>query len=54
MKNRMDDPIFQLLVDKFYEIIEKEGWSLQEMFDSATIAALRYEIQHRDDPQNRI
>jgi len=53
MKNRNDDPIFQVLVEKIYEAMDDMGWSLQDVIEAATIAALRYEIHHKDDPQNR-
>lgn len=53
MKNRNDDPIFQDLVEILYDAMEKVGYSLTDMIEAATVAAIRYEIAHKDDPQNR-
>ena len=52
MKNHKDDPEFQELVDKIYAYMEMFGYSLSEVREAALIAAIRYEIAHKDDPPN--
>lgn len=44
-----NDPIFQSVVDKIVEAMEKRKFSLNEIIEAATIAAVRYKMTHQDD-----